>query len=209
VRAAPGCRGAAARLPKKPGSQTLTPPSSATAAFGAEATATTASAQQASFDPIARDTGMRILRAAGNRLPVLDLSQSTASFDKATNKLTLTGVSPVTVFFTDRPERIAGNMKTAAFIPLWSEGKDSFKSDPPNADVSLLEEKTLKQIVVELQDPVLTGDDLAYTIKILQGEMPAKAADVSVFIDIIGRPWTPLSYAGVARRAYRRAYWYR
>jgi hypothetical protein len=152
---------------------------------------------------------MRILRAAGNRLPVLDLSQSTASFDKATNKLTLTGVSPVTVFFTDRPERIAGNMKTAAFIPLWSEGKDSFKSDPPNADVSLLEEKTLKQIVVELQDPVLTGDDLAYTIKILQGEMPAKAADVSVFIDIIGRPWTPLSYAGVARRAYRRAYWYR
>jgi hypothetical protein len=58
-------------------------------------------------------------------------------------------------------------MKTAAFIPLWSEGKDSFKSNPPNADISLLEGKTLTQIVVELQDPVLNGDDLAYTIKVL------------------------------------------
>ncbi len=28
---------------------------------------------------------------------------------------------------------------------------------------------------------------------------------VSVFIDVIGMPLTPLSYAGVARRTYRRA----
>jgi hypothetical protein len=131
------------------------------------------------------------------------------TFDKAANKLTLTGVSPVTVFFTDRPERIAGNMKTAAFIPFWSEGKDSFKSNPPNADISLLEDGKLTQIVVELKDPVLMGDDLSYTVKVLQGDVPEKAADVSVFIDIIGRPLTPFSYAGVARRAYRRAYYWR
>jgi hypothetical protein len=129
------------------------------------------------------------------------------TFDKATNKLTLTGVSPVTVYFTDRPERIAGNMKTSSFIPFWSEGKDSFKSNPPNADISLLEGKTLNQIVAELQDPLLIGDNLTYTVKILQGDMPAKAEDVSVFIDIIGRPLTPMSFAGVARRSYRRAYW--
>ena len=128
------------------------------------------------------------------------------AFDKATNKLTLTGVSPVTVFFTDRPERIAGNMNTVSFIPFWSQGKDSFKSNPPNADISLLEGGKLTQIIVELQDPVLVGDDLAYTVKVLQGEMPAKAADVSVFIDFIGRPLTPLSFAGVARRGYRRAF---
>ena len=29
------------------------------------------------------------------------------TFDKATNKLTLTGVSPATIFFSDRPDRIA------------------------------------------------------------------------------------------------------
>ena len=123
-------------------------------------------------------------------------------------QLTLTGVSPVTVYFTDRPERIAGNMKTSSFIPFWSKGKDSFKSDPPNADISLLDGGKLTQIVVELQDPVLAGDDLVYTVKVIQGQMPAKAADVSVFIDIIGMPLTPFSYAGVARRAYRRAYFY-
>jgi hypothetical protein len=131
------------------------------------------------------------------------------AFDKAGSKLTLEGVSPVTLFFTDRPERIAGNMKTTTFVPFWSTGKDSFLSDPPNADVSVLEGAQLRQVVVVLRDPVLQGDSLIYTVKVLQGEMPPKAADVSVFIDIIGMPLTPLSYAGVARRSYRRAFYYR
>ena len=131
------------------------------------------------------------------------------TFDKSTNKLTLTSVGPITLFFTDRPERIAGNMSTTAFVPFWSQGKDSFKSDPPNADVSILEGNALRQTVVVLQDPVLDGDNLAYTVKVVQGDMPAKGADVSVFIDVIGMPLTPLSYAGVARRSYRRAYFYR
>jgi hypothetical protein len=131
------------------------------------------------------------------------------TFDKSTNKLTLTSVSPITLFFTDRPERIAGNMSTTAFIPFWSEGKDSFKSDPPNADVSILEGNALRQTVAVLQDPVLDGDNLAYTVKVVQGDMPAKGADISLFIDVIGMPLTPMSYAGVARRSYRRAYFYR
>ncbi len=132
-------------------------------------------------------------------------SAKSMSFDPATNKLTLDNVSPVTVFFTDRPERIAGNMKTTAFVPFWSEGEDSFESDPPNADISIVDGKTLKQTVVELQDPALDGNTLTYTVKILQGDMPAAGTDVAVFIDIIGRPLTPLSFAGVARRSYRRA----
>lgn len=119
------------------------------------------------------------------------------------------GIGTITLFFTDRPERVAGNMKTTAFIPFWSEGQDSFKSDPPNADISLLADGKLEQIVTVLQDPTLDGDNLTYTIKILRGEMPASGADVSVFIDIIGRPLTPFSCAGVARRSYRRVYYWR
>jgi hypothetical protein len=130
------------------------------------------------------------------------------TFDKSTNKLTLEGVSPITIFFTDRPERVAGHMKTTAFVPFWSTGKDSFLSDPPNADVSILEGDKLRQMVVVLQAPALKSDALTYTVKVLEGDVPAKGADVSVFIDIIGMPLTPLSYAGVARRTmYRRAYW--
>ena len=129
------------------------------------------------------------------------------TFDKSTNKLTLEGVSTTTLFFSDRPERIAGNMKTAAFVPFWSTGKDSFLKDPPNADVSIVEGDKLRQIVVVLQAPELKGDTLIYTVKVLQGDMPPKGADVSVFIDVIGMPRTPYSYAGVARRSYARAYW--
>lgn len=130
------------------------------------------------------------------------------SFDKATGKLTLKGVGAATLFFTDRPERIAGNMNTTAFVPFWSKGKDSFLSDPPNADLSILEGDKLHQIVVVLENPELRDDNLTYTVKVIGGEMPAKGSDVSVFIDIIGMPLTPLSYAGVARRGYRRAFMY-
>ena len=98
-------------------------------------------------------------------------------------------------------------MKTTAFVPFWSKGKDSFLKDPPNADVSILDGDKLQQVVAVLQSPELKGDTLVYTVKILQGDMPVKGADVSIFIDIIGMPLTPLSYAGVARRAYRRAVW--
>lgn len=130
------------------------------------------------------------------------------TFDKATSKMTLEGVSPITVMFTDRPERIASHMRTASFVPFWSKGKDSFLADPPNADISILEGNKLLQVVATLTEPALDGDSLSYGIKVLEGEMPAKAADVSVFIDIIGMPLTPLSYAGVARRTWRRAVLY-
>ncbi len=126
-------------------------------------------------------------------------------FDKAGMKLTLVGVSPVTIMFTDRPERVAGHMKTSAFVPFWSKGKDSFLNDPPNADLSILDGDKLQQVVVTIMNPVLAGNDLSYTVKILQGDMPARATHASLFIDIIGMPLTPMSYAGVARRTYRRA----
>ena len=75
------------------------------------------------------------------------------SFDKTTSKLTLQGVGGTTLFFSDRPERVAGNMTTAAFIPFWSKGKDSFLSNPPNADLSILEGSELRQVVVVLEQP--------------------------------------------------------
>lgn len=130
------------------------------------------------------------------------------TYDAAAKRLTLTGVSPVTLFFSDRPERIAGNMRTAHFEDFWKGGKDSFLQDPPNADLSILEDGKLRQTVVVLRDPKLEGEDLHYTVEIVDGDMPAAGAEASLFIDVIGMPMTPLSYAGVARRSYRRAVLY-
>jgi hypothetical protein len=43
-------------------------------------------------------------------------------------------------------------------------------------------------------------------VKTLQGDILAKDVDVSMFIDIIGRPLTPATFAGVDRRMYRQAF---
>jgi hypothetical protein len=125
--------------------------------------------------------------------------------------LTLKGVSPMTVFFSDRPVRIAGHFNTKdEFVPLWDEGKDSFLKDPPNATVSMYEKgrEQLEDVVVKLSKPRLKGKDLTYDIKVIEGKAPQKGGACSVFIDIIGLPFTPLSFAGVARRtAYRTVMW--
>jgi hypothetical protein len=56
----------------------------------------------------------------------------------AKGKLILVDVSPITVAFSDRPQRLAGHMLTEDFVPFWSEGDDSFEQDPPNADLSVM-----------------------------------------------------------------------
>lgn len=129
--------------------------------------------------------------------------QNARSITYADGKLTLMGVNPATVMFSDRPERIAAHMTTAKFVPFWSEGRDSFLKTPPNATLSFLEDEELADVVVELRDPVLVGNDLSYQVTILEGKIPASAGLASLFIDIIGMPLTPYSYAGVARRRWR------
>jgi hypothetical protein len=132
----------------------------------------------------------------------------TMTYDADQKRLTLGGTSPTTLFFSDRPERIAGTMHTERFPAFWSEGSNSFLSDPPNADLSILDGGELRQVVVVLRDPELSGGDLSYTVSLIEGEMPAEGASVSLFIDIIGMPLTPLSFAGARRRAWRRAVFY-
>ncbi|MGA8282160.1 MAG: hypothetical protein WB853_14780 [Desulfobacterales bacterium] len=63
----------------------------------------------------------------------------------------------------------------------------------------------LEDVVVKLSRPRLAGKDLTYDIKVIEVKVAQKGGACSVFIDIIGLPLTPLSYAGVARRSvYRR-----
>jgi hypothetical protein len=134
--------------------------------------------------------------------------QNARAISYADGKLTLNGVNPATIMFSDRPDRIAGHMTTGRFVPFWGEGKDSFLKDPPNATLSFLEDKGMGDAVVVLRDPVLEGEDLSYKVEILEGEIPPTAGAASLFIDIIGMPRTPLSFAGARRRTWRRAVLY-
>ncbi|MBK1722985.1 hypothetical protein CKO23_12085 [Thiocystis violacea] len=131
--------------------------------------------------------------------------QNAREITYADGTLTLKGVSPATLMFSDRPERIAGHMKTTRFVPFWAEGSDSFLKDPPNATLSFLDDRALEDVVLVLRDPMLTGEDLSYEVTILEGKPPASTGLASLFIDIIGMPMTPVSFAGAGRRAWRRA----
>jgi hypothetical protein len=119
-------------------------------------------------------------------------------------KLVLRGVNPVTVAFTDRPARMAGHMQTSRFVPLWSHGKDSFLKDNPNATLSVFRGDNVSDLVVELSNLQLSGNDLTYNARLLEGTPPVNGGACALFIDIIGMPATPMSYAGAARRAWRR-----
>ena len=93
-------------------------------------------------------------------------------------KLVLRGVNPVIVCFTDRPARLAGHMPTSEFVPLWSQGKDSFLRDNPNATLSVFHGDKVSDLVVELSNPQLSGPDGA-----------------------------PSPLAGAARRGFYRGHW--
>jgi hypothetical protein len=122
--------------------------------------------------------------------------------------LTLTGVSSNSIIFADRPVRAAGHALTSHLIEEWASGDDSFGKDPPNATVSVFnkEASSVKDAVVVLKNPKLDGDKLTFAVQVLEGDLTGGDGPASVFIDIIGLPFTPLSFAGVARRtAYRSA----
>ena len=134
--------------------------------------------------------------------------QNARAIHFADGRLTLKGISPTTIMFSDRPERIAGHMDTTRFVPFWSQGKDSFLADPPNATLSIVKGQQVEDVVVVLRDPELKGQDLSYQVSILEGKMLTEGGPVSLFIDIIGMPLTPVSIAGADRRAFRRAFVY-
>lgn len=120
--------------------------------------------------------------------------------DPGAGTFRLVNVNQQTLFFSDRPQRIAGHMKMGDYLKEWtaSGGKDNFGADPPNATLSIYEpgqpENTL--VVVKIINPVVDGPDLIYSYKVLEGRMPSNGGAASLFID-----W--IAYRGVGG-VYRR-----
>ena len=121
------------------------------------------------------------------------------AIDKEKRTLTLRGVGATTLFFSDRPVRMAGHYSMQEYLDFWKEGKDNFSVDPPNATLSVFEpgQDDLLDVVVKLQNPRLQGEDLIYDITLIEGQLPKMGGPSSLFIDIFG----------VWRRTARRAVW--
>lgn len=115
----------------------------------------------------------------------------TAEDMKADGKtLRLVNVSKQTLYFSDRPVRIAGHMDMPVYLSEWTPGagSDNFTAVPPNATLSVIEsgkpQSTL--IVVEISHPVIDGNDLVYEYKLIDGEMPKSGGITALFIDTLG-----------------------
>ena len=110
--------------------------------------------------------------------------------DAAAKTLRLVKVNQQTLYFSDRPVRIAGHLKMADYLKEWTAkaGKDNFSADPPNAALSVYEpgqaDNTL--VIVKITNPVVDGADLIYSYSLIDGTMPASGGATSLFIDAIG-----------------------
>jgi hypothetical protein len=110
-------------------------------------------------------------------------------------KLTMTGVTPNSIVFADRPVRSAGHVLTTEFIKEWDEGKDSFAIDPPNATISVLsaDGTAVEDAVVVLSKPKLDASTLTFDVTVLEGELTKASGPASLFIDMF------VARAGVGR----------
>jgi len=133
--------------------------------------------------------------------------QTAQGIDSDGKALILRGITPSTLYFSDRPERVVGHMTTADFVDLWAIGDNSFETDPPNAVLAFLEPgaDAPDDAVVVIKEPQLSNGDLSYSIDVLEGTVPAHGGPVTLFIDPFGRPLSPVSVCGVRRRGRRRA----
>jgi hypothetical protein len=183
-----------------------------TLAAMALAFATAAVAQEATAPPPHKPLEKTIGQARPDIVPSLIVMNSAgATLEGGT--LTLKGVATNSIVFADRPVRSAGHALTTTLLDEWNPNyPDSFYADPPNATVSAFgdTEDKVYDAVVTLTNPKMEGSDLTFDVTVLEGSLTGATGPAAVFIDIIGRPLTPISYAGVARRtAYRGAFYRR
>ena len=125
----------------------------------------------------------------GPRITFVQVAE-TIKVDENAKTLRLVNVGKQTLYFSDRPVRLAGQVGIADYLAEWSSkaGKNSFGADPPNATLSVVEpgkpDDTL--VVVKLSSPVVDGADLVYTYKLIDGTMPKGGGAAALFIDGIG-----------------------
>ncbi len=132
--------------------------------------------------------------------PDFDYIQQAASMAFDGTTLTLSGLAPSTIYFSDRPYRETGQVDTPSFLALWAEG-GSFAGDAPNAAITAMSAPDAQPAVVELTSAELDGADVKYSVKVLSGDLPSSATDIAIFVDRGDRP-RRTSYSGSVKGTY-------
>ena len=128
-------------------------------------------------------------RAADNKVQLMFV-QSAESLKADDKTLRLVNVSPQAIYFSDRPQRVAGHLTMPAYLEEWTAaaGPNNFTKDPPNATLSVYEpgQGANTLTVVTLSQPVVEGKDIVYRYKLVEGKVPTAGGATSLFIDWIG-----------------------
>jgi hypothetical protein len=110
-----------------------------------------------------------------------------ATLDMKAGTLTLADAGPTVTYFSDRPERLAGQMSLASLVKDWDS---LFGDDPPNAGIQTLGSRNgARAAVVELLDAPSYDADGTVTYRVRPIDFPESAPDrvslrdVSLFID--------------------------
>lgn len=139
-----------------------------------------ATAPRAQAQPLQKVIGQRTQTGPVASLFVLNARGATL----ADGKLTLTGASPSSIVFADRPVRSAGHIETAQFIETWLQGEDQFDIDPPNATVSVLgSDGSVADAVVTISAPSIDGDTVVFSAVVLEGDLTGASGPAALFID--------------------------
>lgn len=126
--------------------------------------------------------GVSSASAGDSKEPQYLFSISAKSGTYAADTLTLKDV-PLVVYFTDRPQRSSGHMDLGAFVETWDEGGDTFKKDPPNAELSIFNGDGDKHAVLIVDKPVVSADDISFDVTVLNGDVPGAFGHATLFID--------------------------
>jgi hypothetical protein len=104
--------------------------------------------------------------------------------------LRLHNITPQVIFFSDRPNRLAGHITLAQYLHEWTPaaGADNLGADPPNATLSVYEpgQPDNAITIVELANPRLDGPDMIYDYKLVDGRVPTNGGTTALFIDRVG-----------------------
>jgi hypothetical protein len=159
------------------------------------------------FSRVARaDVEEKVADDSGEEIVQLLFVQESEGFRSDGTSMTLVGVNPRTLWFANRPQKMAGFLSFDKFVDLVATGPDNFEEDPPNATLVILGDDAMTEVVMAVPEkPTMEDGNLVFpTVDVIEGELPAEGGASAFFIDVVGRPMSPGSVAGVHRRQVRR-----
>ncbi len=108
------------------------------------------------------------------------LASKSGTFEGDT--LTLKGI-PLVVYFSDRPVRVAGHITLEKFAGMWNKGVNSFKADPPNAELAIYDKKRDKHAVLIISRPEVKGDTISFKVRLIGESVPKSFGHSTLFVD--------------------------